>query len=142
VKYLNKLIPRLEVLPGAVMAAATTTLPIDPVNFDTITPEGRPYRTKTDSPEIVQAAVTPDYFQLMGIPLKSGRGFKNSDTLDGPLVAILSEAAARRYWPGQDVSGKRFAGGSSDRFGCFRCLDRAMRAFGNHLIFEQQTAGS
>ena len=75
------------------MAAATSTLPMDPVNLDTITPEGRPFRTKTDSPHIVQASVTSGYFQLTGIPLKRGRGFNGSDTANSTLVAILSESA-------------------------------------------------
>jgi putative ABC transport system permease protein len=117
VKFVDELIPRLASLPGAVLAAATTTLPMDPINFDTISPEGRPIRTRTESPHIVQEGVTPDYFQTMGIPLKKGRGFRWTDTAESALVAVVSEETARRYWPGQDPVGKRFAIGSSDRLG-------------------------
>jgi len=119
VKFMDELMPRLERLPGVAMAAATTTLPMDPVNFDTISPEGRPIRTRTESPRIVQEGVTPDYFQLMGIPLKKGRGFNGSDTAESTLVAIVSEETARRYWPGQDPVGKRFVIGSLDRLSGF-----------------------
>ena len=115
VKFLDQLMPRLASLPGVEMAAATTVLPMDPTNFDTISPEGRPIRTRSESPRIVQSGVTPDYFQLMGIPLQRGRAFNAGDTPDGKLVAILSATTARRYWPGQDPIGKRFVIGSSDR---------------------------
>jgi putative ABC transport system permease protein len=123
VKYLDELMPRLASLPGVAMAAATTALPMDPTNFDTISPEGRPIRTRSESPRIVQSGVTPDYFQLMGIPLKQGRGFNGGDTPDSKLVAILSETTARRYWPGQDPIGKRFVIGSSDRLSGFGRTD-------------------
>ncbi len=123
VKYLDELMPRLASLPGVAMAAATTTLPMDAANFDTISPEGRPIRTRSESPRIVQSGVTPDYFQLVGIPLKQGRGFNGGDTPDSKLVAILSESTARRYWPGQDPIGKRFVIGSSDRLSGFLRTD-------------------
>ncbi len=53
-------------------------------------------------------SVTPGYFATMGIPLVRGRGFDQQD-LDGrPLVVVISESMARRYWPGEtDVVGKR-----------------------------------
>jgi putative ABC transport system permease protein len=51
--------------------------------------------------------VTPDYFRVMGIPLLAGRGISDSDRSGGPLVAVVSAATARRYWPGQDAVGKR-----------------------------------
>ena len=121
VEYLDQLIPRLATLPGAIMAAATTALPMDPVNLDRITLEGKPYHTASDSPPILQAAVTPNYFQLMGIPLKEGREFTERDTSKSTLVAVLSETTAQHYWQGEDPIGKRFAIGSLDRFGCFRC---------------------
>lgn len=52
--------------------------------------------------------VGPDYFRALGIPLVRGRDFTARDDGDVP-VAIVNETMARRYWPGQDVLGKRFS---------------------------------
>jgi putative ABC transport system permease protein len=52
--------------------------------------------------------VNADYFHSMGIPLRAGRIFADRDA-DGPRVAVINEAMARRYWPGQDPIGKRFS---------------------------------
>jgi predicted permease len=52
-------------------------------------------------------AISPNYFQTLGASLADGREFTAQDTADAPLVAIVNEAAARRYWPGQKVVGKR-----------------------------------
>jgi predicted permease len=52
------------------------------------------------------AAVTPGYLATMGIPLVDGRGFEARDNEDGELVAILSKAAADRYWPGESAIGR------------------------------------
>jgi predicted permease len=69
---------------------------------------------------VIVRAVTPDYFPIMGIPLKKGRVFTEGDASDGKLVAIINETAGRRYWPGTDPIGKRIAMGSAQRFGYFR----------------------
>jgi putative ABC transport system permease protein len=52
-------------------------------------------------------AVSADYFQAMGIPLRSGRLFTDRDTDAAPGVAIVSENLARQVWPGQSAVGKR-----------------------------------
>src|SRR5262249_54843476 len=51
--------------------------------------------------------VAGDYFQAIGIPLKRGRAFTADDREGRPLVAIVNETFARRYWSGQDPVGKR-----------------------------------
>jgi putative ABC transport system permease protein len=48
----------------------------------------------------------------LGIALVAGRDFQSSDTLDTPTVAIVSEAAARRLWRGQDPIGRQLRSGS------------------------------
>jgi len=51
--------------------------------------------------------VTPGYFELLRIPLRAGRDFTAEDREGAPPVAIVNEAAAERFWPGQDPIGKR-----------------------------------
>ena len=51
--------------------------------------------------------VGPDYFEVMRVPLASGRGFLPADREGAPQVAIVNETFAARYWPGQDPIGKR-----------------------------------
>jgi len=85
-----------------------------------ITREDRAPRASSDSPQVIQIAVTPRYFEAMGMRLRTGRPLGEMDRADGKLVAIVNETAARRYWPGEDPIGKRFAVGSRERFGSFR----------------------
>ncbi len=52
-------------------------------------------------------AVTPGYFQTLGIALVSGRRFEDADGEDAPPVAIVNQALARRYFPDQNPIGGR-----------------------------------
>ena len=59
-------------------------------------------------PQIVTGAeVTPAYFGLLRLPLARGRLFDDDDTDGRPLVAVVNEAMARRYWRSEDPIGKR-----------------------------------
>jgi putative ABC transport system permease protein len=51
--------------------------------------------------------VGPEYFRTMAIPVESGREFTDQDIANGPGVAIVNEAFAKRFWPGQDAIGKK-----------------------------------
>jgi predicted permease len=51
-------------------------------------------------------ATTPGWFDTMGIPLRSGRDFNDRDRIGSPLVAIVNEAFARKYLPGQQAIGQ------------------------------------
>jgi putative ABC transport system permease protein len=59
--------------------------------------------------------ITPDFFSTLGIPLKEGRGFSDSDTADRQWVAVVSESMVKRYWPDQDPIGRHFTFGLHDR---------------------------
>jgi putative ABC transport system permease protein len=60
--------------------------------------------------------ISPNYFQTLGARLVSGREFTALDTADAPRVAIVNEATARRYWPGQEAVGKRLIRGRGTQF--------------------------
>jgi putative ABC transport system permease protein len=52
---------------------------------------------------------TPGYFSAMGMPLLEGRFFTEADKKGSPWVLIVNRAMARKYWPGEDVIGKRIS---------------------------------
>ena len=68
--------------------------------------EGRPPAPDGSAPSAAWRIVSAGYFRTLGIPLR-GRDFDERDTGDAPPVTIISEEAARRYWPGEDPIGKR-----------------------------------
>ena len=49
---------------------------------------------------------TPGYFQTIGIPLKRGRLFTDDDRPGSPPVVLITESAARQYFPNEDAIGK------------------------------------
>ena len=56
--------------------------------------------------------VKPDYFAALGIEIRAGREFTTSDREGTPLVAVISDTMARRYWEGRDPIGTRLSTGS------------------------------
>jgi hypothetical protein len=57
------------------------------------------------------ALVSPEYFTAMGIPMLRGRPFNDADVADTPLVAVVNEALARRYWPDREPIGEHLLWG-------------------------------
>ena len=102
---------RLSALPGVTSVAVTDKLPIAQVVYGAaFRVQGQYEDAKHNLPSIGHLQdVTPEYLRTMGIPLLRGRGFTDADRGGEPLVAIVSESVARRYWPGEDALGKRVA---------------------------------
>lgn len=60
-----------------------------------------------DAPDIPYNVVSPEHFETMRIPILRGRSFGPESRGPAPTVAIVNEAFATRYWPGQDPIGRR-----------------------------------
>jgi predicted permease len=71
-----------------------------------------------DAFDIRYTMVGPDYFEVMGTSILSGRGIGDVDRPDSAAVAVISDAMARRLWPGESPLGKRI------RMGRARPIDR------------------
>jgi putative ABC transport system permease protein len=69
--------------------------------------EGRPSPQRGQGPTLERTAVTPGFFQTMGIPILRGRDFSASDVAGGRRVAIINEHLARKFFGGEDPIGKR-----------------------------------
>ena len=98
---------RLGALPGVLSVGGVTGLPLSGVQFDiSFEVEGRPPLPPAQQPSMETRVATPGYFATMGIPVGRGRGFEAADDGHAPQVVLLSEAAVRRYFPGEDPLGK------------------------------------
>lgn len=107
---------RLRSLPSVVVVGATSTLPLSGADSRRgVGIEGR--EPTPDTPTRAHPrSVTPDYFRAMGIAVKEGRGFTTADDARAPLVVVVNETMARRYWPGTSPVGKRIALGGTDEW--------------------------
>lgn len=108
----DAVIDRARQLPGAVAAGAVYERPFahGAIGMDTgVLLEGQRLSADSSSrnPILNWEAATPDYFRAMDIRLLQGRLFEDTDTEKTPPVVIVSEALARRLWPGQDPIGRR-----------------------------------
>jgi predicted permease len=66
-------------------------------------------RKPSEDTSVLHSIVSPGYFELLRIPLLDGRDFTPQDTLEAPLVAVINEAMARRFWPGRNPVGRTFS---------------------------------
>jgi len=106
--YANRVLERVRALPGVQAAGMTTFLPFGwESSSSVIIADGHvpvPGESVVSPNELF---VTSGYLDALGVPLKRGRLFAESDTATSPPVIILDEQLARRFWPGQDPIGRR-----------------------------------
>lgn len=103
--FLEQALAKIRALPGVESAAAISTLPLS--GMDARRLYVNPAEVAADEPQTVQfRVITPDYFRVMHIPLKSGRFFTEQDRQGSRDVIIINEKLAHQLWPGGDPIGK------------------------------------
>jgi predicted permease len=101
------LLQSTQEIAGVTDVAATNVLPLSgEVPSIPVETEGHPVAPDTLAPMLWAGAVTSEYFRVMGIPVLEGRGIRESDGENTELVAVVSAATARRFWPGESPVGK------------------------------------
>ena len=100
---------RVRALPGVTAVGMSSVMPLnqdyrDPVF---IVPDGFQLPPDTENVVVLSSRIDEGYLDSMAIPLVAGRGIQTSDTATTPRVALVNEAMAARYWPGQSAIGKR-----------------------------------
>jgi putative ABC transport system permease protein len=106
--FYERVLDRVRALPGVEAAGAMNTLPLtDGGSTQPITIEGRPAGSMAEQPEVAVRVLMPGTLKTLGIRLVRGRDFAAADDGTAPPVVLISEAMARRFWPGEDPVGKR-----------------------------------
>ena len=105
-QFIDKVIARLEQAPGVKRVAAIDGIPLDRGLNIGMLPYGRAERANGVT-EL--RPTTPEYFRTLNLSLLSGRTFAPSDDAHAPLVAVISETAAKQWWPGESPIGQRVA---------------------------------
>jgi len=116
VRFNNEAQRRIAALSGVEAAGFSTILPLAGSNSDSsFATEGRTSNDNSPSPDEERREVSPDYFRALETPLIRGRFFTNADKADAPLVIIVNQAFAKKFWPNEDALGKRIVmGGMSN----------------------------
>jgi putative ABC transport system permease protein len=111
-RFQEQIEERLAALPGVGAAAVAQTLPLELGADLPFTIEGRyVVGTQTGVGGADFRPIGPGYFDALEIPLRRGRIFDARDRRGAPPVAIINEAAARRFWPGENAIGQRITVG-------------------------------
>jgi putative ABC transport system permease protein len=105
--YYDRLLERLGSIPGVTDVGLLDCPPLNGGCSETVIAQrDRPAPVAGTEPAVGVHWVTPRWFTTVGVPLRRGRLFANSDRRGTQKVVLISETAARRYWPGEDPIGR------------------------------------
>lgn len=107
--FVSALLSRLKSQPGVQSSAVAMGLPFTS-DLNTITGfrhGGQPEPDSASMPTASLRIVSPEYFQMLKIPVREGRSFDSRDTPTSPEVAVINERTARRFFPGQNPVGQQ-----------------------------------
>jgi putative ABC transport system permease protein len=107
-------VPELEAVPGVAAVALASAVPPNCGCYNNFDLVARPSGA-SEPPQSPFVFVSPGFFAALDLPLRGGRGFLASDTPDAPLVVVVTESWAARYFPGESPIGQRLIeGGNTD----------------------------
>ncbi len=108
--FFHELEDRMRNVPEVQSVSVASSIPMGYSNdANPVYLEGKAPDSKEPAPIVFYDSVSRDYFTTMRVPLLRGRVFTDQDTDKSPLVAVVNEVMAQKYWPKQEVIGKRFS---------------------------------
>jgi predicted permease len=115
VRFHRQAVERIAAIGGVRAAGSVRVLPLARSIGDwSIKIEGRPYIPE-ENPNGDFQAVTPGYFQAMGLKLIRGRFLADADREDTMPAVVINDTMAARYWPNEDAIGRQFIMGTDDK---------------------------
>ena len=114
--YYRQIIDRVTAVRGVEAAGLSISLPPNNLEVsDSFSIEGKPWPQGASEPIVPTVFTSPEYFAALGVPLLQGRGFQATDKEGSPLVVIINQTLAERYFADESPIGKRLKTGGADR---------------------------
>ncbi len=113
-QFIDRLDRRLRTLPGVTEVAVSSALPILGTSLRFYGVNNRDYVDDSEYSFSGFTRITPDFFDLLDVPIVAGRRFLPTDVLDNRLVTIVDQRFADLNWPGGDPLGQQVRLGRSD----------------------------
>jgi putative ABC transport system permease protein len=108
VAFYHQLLEKISALPGVQAAAVDNDVPFSGYRHEEyFAVTGEPAPRHGEEPSAETHCVSPDYFRAIGIPILRGRSFGPDDVLGKPLVILIDEYLAQKFFPGRDPIGER-----------------------------------
>jgi predicted permease len=108
-EFYSQLLARMSSMPGVQFASLSATVPMGEVALGgPIEIEGHPSASGQPPASAGDNYVSPQYFDVMRIPLLRGRAFNDGDKQNSQHVAVINEKMMQLYWHGEDPIGRRF----------------------------------
>ncbi len=109
VSFYQRVLDRVEHLPGVIAAGYTTFLPFtNPGGSTTVVIQGAPSLPIGKVNDVEMRVVTPDYFRALEVPLVRGRTFVEVDGENKTPLVVINQRMAQQYWPNDEAIGRQF----------------------------------
>ena len=105
-RFYDQVVQRIRTLPGIEGAATVDTLPLHGGSMQPVAIEGQPAPPLSEQPEVAVRRMSAGYVDALRMRFVAGRDFNDADNEARPLVALVSESMARRFWPGRNPIGQ------------------------------------
>jgi putative ABC transport system permease protein len=105
--FFDKLTTRLQAIPGMQSATIASAIPFSGSEGRVLEIEGRPAAKPEEAPRTSVVTISPPYFDVMGVAMRRGRVFTDGDGEPGSENAIVNERFVTRFFPNEEVMGKR-----------------------------------
>jgi putative ABC transport system permease protein len=109
IAVLDRLVPRIEGVPGVRSVSPVVNVPFSGVSGidGRVARDGQSDDDAVKNPIVGMEVAGTRYFETLGIPVLAGRAFTDADVAGAPMVVVVSQEMAGRYWPDENPLGKR-----------------------------------
>jgi predicted permease len=108
--FFDRVLTQVRAIPGVESAGLIDDLPVNGGgSHQPVQVEGQAVVPMSDQPEVDVRTISPGYLHVMRMRLVKGRDIRDSDVAGRPLVVLISESMAKRFWPSESPLGKHIA---------------------------------